>query len=255
MWQKKKKHLILQFSCLHLSCTLIRKSGGVQCTKSPPLAKQRRRDESLIAFWATEWQVIWLQSALYWPWAIWTSLVVELCIVRYDRFLHWCTSFSYFGSDWHDALEVVWDKIYSSADMSLTGIKRWKASVLTYWTALFCPATPPLLSIDDYNCPFPVSQSSACKYSNGAYTGAPQIPNLLVIVVILVPPLSVRFCVCAYMCMHVYVCVCDARALFRQSPHKDFEYNLVWSAALEAIFCSFSTAVLEIANQGVLAAM
>lgn len=70
-----------------------------------------------------------------------------------------------------------------------------------------------------------------------------QTPNLLVIVVIL----SSAVC--------VYACVCDARALFRQSSHKDFEYNLVWSAALEAIFCSFSTAVLEIAKQGVLAAM
>lgn len=84
-----------------------------------------------------------------------------------------------------------------------------------------------------------------------------QTPNLLVIVVILFPTVCVCVCLilCAYMCMHVYVCVCDAKALFRQSPHKDFEYNLVWSAALEAIFCSFSTAVLEIANQGVLAAM
>ena len=87
-----------------------------------------------------------------------------------------------------------------------------------------------------------------------------QTPNLLVLVAIPVPSVSVCdfflcvcVCVCAYMFMHV--CVCDARALFRQSPHKDFEYNLVWSAALEAIFCSFSTAVLEIANQGVLAAM
>lgn len=73
--------------------------------------------------------------------------------------------------------KVVRDKIYSSADKSLTGIKRWKASVLTYWTALFCPATPPLLSIDNYNCPFPISQSSACKYSNGAYSCAPQNPD------------------------------------------------------------------------------
>lgn len=82
-----------------------------------------------------------------------------------------------------------------------------------------------------------------------------QTPNLLVIVVTLFPTVCVCLILCAYMCMHVCVCVCDARALFRQSPHKDFEYNLVWSAALEAIFCSFSTAVLEIANQGVLAAM
>lgn len=84
-----------------------------------------------------------------------------------------------------------------------------------------------------------------------------QTPNLLVIVVILLPPVCVCdfVCVRAYMCTHMCVCVCDARVLFRQSPHKDFEYNLVWSAALEAIFCSFSTAVLEIANQGVLAAM
>lgn len=71
----------------------------------------------------------------------------------------------------------VWDKIYSSADMSLTGIKRWKASVLTYWTAPFCPAAAPLPRIDDRNCPFAASQSSSCKYSNGAYAGAPQNPD------------------------------------------------------------------------------
>lgn len=78
-------------------------------------------------------------------------------------------------------------------------------------------------------------------------------PNLLVIVVVLVSPLYVCSCVCTHA---VCLCMCDARALFRQSPHKDFEYNLVWSAALEAIFCSFfRAAVLEIANQGVLAAI
>lgn len=68
-------------------------------------------------------------------------------------------------------------RLYSSADMSLARIKGWKASVLTYWTGLFCPIAPSLLSIDDYNCPFPVSQSSSCKYSNGSYTGAPQNPD------------------------------------------------------------------------------
>lgn len=71
----------------------------------------------------------------------------------------------------------VWDQIYSSADMSLTGIKRWKASVLTYWTAPFCPAAAPLPRIDDRNCPFATSQSSSCKYSNGAYAGAPHNPD------------------------------------------------------------------------------
>lgn len=144
-------------------------------------------------------------------------------------------------------VEVVWDKIYSSADMSLTGIKRWKASVLTYWTALFCPATPPLLSIDDYNCPFPVSQSSSCKYSNGAYAQNPDSQPIGY------SGYTVPSCVRVHMCMHthMHVCVC----MWCQGSHKDFEYNLVWSAALEAIFCSFSTAVLEIANQGVLAAM
>ncbi|MFT7814475.1 transcription factor SOX-6 isoform X2 [Arapaima gigas] len=38
-------------------------------------------------------------------------------------------------------------------------------------------------------------------------------------------------------------------------PHKEPEYNLLWSAALEAIFCSFSAAVLEIAKLGFLAAV
>lgn len=75
------------------------------------------------------------------------------------------------------APEIMWDKIYSSADMSLTGIKRWKASVLTYWTAPFCPAAAPLPRIDDCNCPFAASQSPSCKYSNGAYAGAPQNPD------------------------------------------------------------------------------
>lgn len=59
--------------------------------------------------------------------------------------------------------------------------------------------------------------------------------------------------------VHISTCKCvdagDARALFRQNPHKDFDYNLVCFAALEAIFCSFSTGVLEIANQGILAAV
>ena len=73
--------------------------------------------------------------------------------------------------------EIVWDKIYSSADMSLTGIKRWKASVLTYWTAPLWPGAAPLHHIDDCNCPCAASSSSSRKYSNGAYAGAPQNPD------------------------------------------------------------------------------
>lgn len=76
-----------------------------------------------------------------------------------------------------------------------------------------------------------------------------QIPNLLVIAVTLLPPACMWVCVRAP--RHTCMCMC----VLCQGPHKDFEYNLVWSAALEAIFCSFSTAVLEIADQGVLAAM
>lgn len=36
---------------------------------------------------------------------------------------------------------------------------------------------------------------------------------------------------------------------------QNFEYKIVWFTALEAILCSFSTAVLEIAIQGILAAV
>lgn len=81
-----------------------------------------------------------------------------------------------------------------------------------------------------------------------------QTPNLLERAVILLPPpLPAR--TRAYVHKPDSVCVCVSVHVRCQGSHKDFEYNLVWSAALEAIFCSFSTAVLEIANQGVLAAV
>lgn len=91
------------------------------------------------------------------------------------------------------ALEDGWDTIYSSADMSLTRIKRWKASVLTYWTAPFCPAAPAFLSIDDYNCPFPKAQPENIQMELTPVLHKIQAANLLAIVIVLF--------MC--MCMHV----------------------------------------------------
>lgn len=97
---------------------------------------------------------------------------------------------------------------------------------------------------------FPVSLKLIAVNIQMELTHKIQTANLLERAVILLPPSPH-----SHTCMSLTVCVCVSVHVQCQGSHKDFEYNLVWSAALEAIFCSFSTAVLEIANQGVLAAV
>lgn len=109
------------------------------------------------------------------------------------------------------ALEIVRDKIYSSADMSLTGIKRWKASVLTYWTAPLCPAgstSSPILMTAIVHLPRPKAHPVNIQMELTLGLHKIQIPNLLVIAVTPLPPACMWVCVRAprHTCVCVYVC-------------------------------------------------
>lgn len=97
------------------------------------------------------------------------------------------------------------DKLYSFADMSLTGIKRWKVSVLTYWTALSALQHLPssVLMTTIVHFPYPKAQPVNIQIELTLVLHKIQTSNLLVIVVTPFPPV----CVPVHAYMHMQVCV------------------------------------------------
>lgn len=105
------------------------------------------------------------------------------------------------------APELVWVKIYSSADKSLTGIKRGKVSVLTYWTALSAPQRHfySVLMAAIVHFSYPKAQPVNIQVEITLVLHKIQTPNLLVVVVLQFCPCVCMLCV--YIHPHASVCM------------------------------------------------
>lgn len=146
-----------------------------------------------------------------------SSICLLFCLFACFPF-HQCSFFSTFllvliKSSMFSVPELVWVKIYSSADKSLTGIKRGKVSVLTYWTALSAPQRHfySVLMATIVHFSYPKAQPVNIQVEITLVLHKIQTANLLVVVVLQFCPCVCCVCVCVCcVCtfIHMQVCVC-----------------------------------------------